>query len=165
MKLLISGLVVAVCTLAGFGRAAGLNRRVRQLDAALLLCEKLQSCLQYERRTSAELVSWLSGQESLRELTFLRRCAALLEERKPFPEAWRQSVEESGLAADDRGLLLQIGEILGGSRAESQLGELAVLRSLLEENRAASGAERQQKSRLYHSLGILGGLGLAILLW
>lgn len=165
MRLLLCGAAAACCILAGCWRAGALARRVRQLDAALLLCEKLRACLRYERRTTAELACWLAGQESLRPLDFLPRCAALLREKTPFPAAWRQSLEESGLAADDRALLLQIGGVLGGSRAEDQLGELSVLGGLLQESRDAAAAEQRQKGRLCHSLGILGGIGLAILLW
>ncbi len=70
MKLIMSVAVVGICALIGYERAAGLSGRVKWLNAALLMLEKVQACLKYEKMTTAELVEWLSEYESLKPLRF-----------------------------------------------------------------------------------------------
>lgn len=165
MKLIMSVAVVGICALIGYERAAGLSGRIKWLNAALLMLEKVQACLKYEKMTTAELVEWLSEYESLKPLRFLPVCRERSRTGLPFPEAWKEALKEERIPEDDRKMALQIGEVLGSTEAENQISELMVLRSLLEQNKQQAEEEKTQKSKLYHSLGVLSGIVLAIMIW
>lgn len=157
--------IIIVCILIGYEKAASLSNRVRWLNEVLLMIEKVQACLKYEKMTTAELIEWLSDYESLKELTFLPLCNQKISQGLSFPIAWRQALDEINSSEDDRKIVRQIGEVLGSTDAGNQISELAVIRSLIEQNKKLAEEEKAQKSKLYHSLGILSGIGLAILIW
>ncbi|MBS7175411.1 MAG: hypothetical protein KH056_04425, partial [Clostridiales bacterium] len=58
-----------------------------------------------------------------------------------------------------------VGEILGSTDAQNQISTLSMLREFMTQCQKEAEKERNEKGKLYHSLGILGGIGLAILIW
>ena len=97
-------------------------------------------------------------------LPFLKAAAADLQIDGDFHTAWRQGVKEqgeaSGLTAADRELLVHFGDGLGRTDVEGQLTNCRLYAERLEEARRDAAT----KSRLYVTLGVTGGIGLALLL-
>ena len=83
-----------------------------------------------------------------------------------FPQAWQQALEESNLpiTPEDRRILGQVGDLLGSFDAEGQLSQLAYCQTLLQQQYQQALTEKNTKSQLFRSLGVLSGVGICILL-
>jgi len=83
-------------------------------------------------------------------------------------EAWKQSLEEGkkrmSLAAEEYDILMRFGAQLGCTDKEGQKKYITLTLSQLKLQEAKAFEQRYKYERMYRSLGILGGLALAILL-
>lgn len=86
----------------------------------------------------------------------------------PFPDAWKQGLQETkqqmNLEQEDWSILSMIGGLLGSMDAKGQLNELTMVQSMLTQNLEAAKQSQTEKGKLYRSLGVLSGIGLAILM-
>lgn len=159
---------IVVCSAFGMGKSAAITRRAKELDAVLLMIQKMQSCLQYEKMTTIELLQMMAESSALEELSFLGHCVQEMKCGNAFPIAWKSALdlghEQSYLEAEDIQTLGLIGGVLGGADAQSQIGELSVIASLLEQCRDKAKEAQEEKGKLYRSLGVLSGLGIAVLI-
>lgn len=91
------------------------------------------------------------------------------DEEMPFAERWQRQIRDFPqkwrLTPQDMQLLDDFGARLGATDADGQLAHIAHYRDIfsarLEEARQASA----QKSKLYKTLGLFGGVSAALLLW
>lgn len=168
IKILLAVLVVGGCSAVGFGKSSSLSNRVHSLKQSLLMTEKMQACLQYERMTTPELIFLLSRMQSMERLIFLPVCYQMLTQGKPFPSSWKEALEQTyqqmNLEKEDRSTIALIGELLGSTDAQSQSEELGMIQSLLKQCLETAEQGQKEKGKLYRSLGILSGIGLAILM-
>lgn len=164
-KLTIAMILVISCAALGFWRASLLGIKVSRAKAMIVMVDKIQSCLRYERLTTAQLIETISRLDSLAVLPHLGVCCKSMEEGNPFPKAWSDSVKLAGYTEEEKQILRQVGEILGSTDAQNQISTLSMLREFMTQCQKEAEKERNEKGKLYHSLGILGGIGLAILIW
>lgn len=145
--------------------SSGLSGRVSELENAILFLEKTQTFLKYGQVPTEELLSRLSEQEKFQGLGFIKAALRLMQKGMPFPVAWKQALlEQRGgkLKPADRDILTGVGDILGGSDAESQISGLELTAELLRQNYKEALEEKNTGGKLYRSLGFLIGIGAAI---
>lgn len=168
MHLIAALLALCIGGFIGITKSKLLRSRVTELEEIMVMLEKIQTYLQYERLPTGDILQRLAKSESLSHLVFLPDCAARMQEAVPFPVLWKQCVERHAsfmsLTADDRQTLHMLGSVLGGSDAKSQLNGFALLDELTRQALTQAQESLSQKGKLYRSLGILGGVGIAILL-
>lgn len=91
-----------------------------------------------------------------------------MERGEDFRAAWNGAVKEkgkeSGLTGQDRELLAGFGEGLGRSDVEGQMANCDLYGGLLADRLEEARREAAAKQRLYLTLGVAGGLALALLL-
>ena len=105
----------------------------------------------------------LTQSGEFRRLTFLQAAATC--PSSEFHAVWRRETAHlpAELTERDRDLICQFGENLGASDVAGQLALCEEYGGRLEEQRVQARAEQSEKSRLYGSLGLLGGLAAALL--
>ena len=115
-----------------------------------------------------ELLAAAASSPEFQSLPFLKAAAADLQIDGDFHTAWRQGVKEqgeaSGLTAADRELLVHFGDGLGRTDVEGQLPNCRLYAEQLGERLGEARRDAATKSRLYVTLGVTGGIGLALLL-
>ena len=84
-----------------------------------------------------------------------------------FSSAWAQAVDNSGEPLDppERRLLSSVGDILGTSDLDTQLGQLGLLIEQLDAILSEARVSCEKNRRLSATLGSLLGLSLAVILF
>ena len=158
-------LLVYCTTSLGLSAAAGLGRRVRELELSLAVVAGLAGELQYSLAPPSQAVERLAARPSLGRMGYLGDCASLCRQGTPFPRAWKTALGRArgALLPEDLGPLAELGETLGQCDLAGQLASLdradRLLRCQLEEARA----QRLGRGKLYRTMGVLSGVFLAIL--
>lgn len=154
----------------GFWMSAQYRQRLRLLEQLRQMIFLLKGQIIYANATLEE--GFLAvGERTEGELAKLfLRAARQMESRPgdPFAHIWREAVE--GLEKDlpftkeDRQALSSLGEHLGFLDREMQERNLLLYLEQLDLTMEELRAHREERCRLYSSLGIMGGMFLAILL-
>ena len=152
----------------GLMKSAEFGGRVKQLEAILSMIQDMATQIRYRALPLSDLIGHMAEQKELECLPFLKQCAKRCEEGIPFPKAWEQSVEQQGkrpyLKEKDLSILYAFGNGLGTTDVEGQLANCRLHSKLVEESLQHARAERDGMGRLYSTLGILAGIGAAIVL-
>lgn len=141
---------------------------MRQLEAAVSFINYVSTRIRYSAAPIDEMIEQAAQMEELRSLPFLKICANKCREGIAFPTAWNQSMEEQkrglSLKTHDMEMLHAFGTGLGTTDVEGQTAHCALYRGLLEEALQTARAEKETYGRLTASLGVLAGIGTAVLL-
>lgn len=163
---LVGCLLLLLCTSGcGFLASWRLHRRVAQLEWYQRLLQALRCQLDYSLGEVDQLLLQLSQREELSSQgllpAYLRQPAAV-----PFPQRWRGAVEQQQweLTNQETQLVLSLGETLGAYDLQSQQQALDALEARVQRQLQLAGEERDSRSRLYNTLGILLGLMLCLVL-
>lgn len=93
----------------------------------------------------------------------------MADQGQPPVEAWHRAVagagESDALTDRDCELLLHFGEGLGKSDVEGQLAHCAAFEELFADRLQSTRQELSVKGKLYSTLGMIGGAGLALMLY
>ena len=83
-----------------------------------------------------------------------------------FREEWKRSISARmrRLSETEKGLLLAFADPMGTTDLAGQTEHCRLYAKRFEECRTAAVASATEKKRLYPALGLLGGVGLALLL-
>lgn len=119
------------------------------------------------RFSAAPTQTWLrqlSQSGEFRRLTFLAAAATC--PPSEVRAVWRRETARlpAELSEQDRQLIRQFGESLGTSDIAGQVAMCEEYGKRLEEQREEARAQQREKSHLYGTLGLLGGLGAALLI-
>lgn len=101
-------------------------------------------------------------------MEFLRAAAGRLDGDGDCHAAWQYGIAQygraAGLTSADRELLLHFGEELGRTDVEGQVENCQNCAAQLAQRLDTARQEAAAKHRLYLTLGVTGGLALALLL-
>lgn len=170
------GVVFIVSGAAGYGMwlARQYGRRLAQLEQLRQMIFLLKGQILYANAPVPEALEVVGRrtQGILSEL-FLSTAERIGEQQgEPFAELWKNQVEQLNkqgkedfaLAASDRQSLAALGEHLGFLDREMQERTLLLYLEQLDLQIGELRGHKQEKCRLYTSLGVMGGMFLAILL-
>lgn len=154
----------------GFWMSARYRQRLKTLEQLRQMIFLLKGQILYANATLEEAFLAV-GERTEGELAKLfLRAAKQMESRPgdPFVHIWREAVEGIGkdlpLHKTDRQSLAALGEHLGFLDREMQERNLLLYLEQLDLTMEELRAHREERCRLYSSLGIMGGMFLAILL-
>lgn len=151
-------LLAAACAGIGLAESRKLSDREKQLEGFLRFLTAAQAEIRYSFLPVGEVV--ISHRHSI---PLLEACARLLEEGKPFQQAWKQASQTAG--RKDAGFFQAFGRELGTTDMEGQMSHLQLYRELTAARLKEASGDREKKGRLYRQLGIFGGIALALVLW
>jgi len=112
--------------------------------------------IRYRALPLGELFGALCGGEFLDAVTE----SAALNKR----EAWSAAADKFPALKEEREILMSIGSSLGNSDAAGQAAMLELNKELLSARLAEAADAAARKGAMYRSVGVLSGLGLAIII-
>lgn len=150
--------------MTGIFAASGLLKRVLTLETVIRLYQYLYDRLKFLQPSVGSLISQAAVCAEFKDLTFLPACGESLRRGESFPESWKTAVEAfPELKREEKTVMLSLGDILGASDLESQLSAIEYGKALLETRLETAREYAGKHKKLYRTLGILAGLGIAIL--
>ncbi len=162
----ILGLIMlfVMCCLLGIIKSLKFTRSEQELKDIILMLDKLKTQIEYSHDTVKEIMQSLS--EDFPKLSFLKDTYNLMCDKYSFKTAWTRAIKERGLSLkrDDIQLVCKLGDIIGAYDAQTQIKEIKVTEKFLNASLNAYTQETKEKSRLYQSLGVLGGLMLVMII-
>lgn len=164
IKICGMALVVLCCSMAGISAASGLSRRVAAIENIIRLCQHLRDRLKYMRPSVAMLVGQAAASPEFEELEFLSQCDRRMREGEIFAESWRSSVRGSSalIGRDAADIVGSLADVLGASDLESQLSALDYGIATLESRLCDAREYSARHQKLYRTLGVLAGFGIAV---
>lgn len=154
----------------GFWLSGRYRQRLKTLEQLRQMMFLLKGQILYVNATLEEAFLAV-GERTKGELAELfLRAAKQMESRPgdPFVRIWKEAVEDMGadlpLDRTDRQSLAALGEHLGFLDREMQERNLLLYLEQLDLTMDELRTHREERCRLYSSLGIMGGMFLAILL-
>lgn len=158
-------LVVAACAALGFLKSAELKKRKTSIMNIRTALTALESEIVF---SSYYLKHALLHIEKMCECGGIFAETADNIEEMGVAGAWRKAVSGSrkklGLKESDAEILLGFGENLGKSAREQQSKNIKHIQALLECAQKEADEEYKKSARLYRSMGILGGIFIAVIL-
>lgn len=120
--------------------------------------------IRYQGRDLNESVALAAERQSFSQLSFLKKCAPMLQDT-PFPQAWERSVSDWKCALEEGDLihLKSLSGVLGACDVQGQLSALERIQSEFTHSLETTAVQLETKGRMFRSLGILGGIAVAVI--
>lgn len=161
-KLLCVILGIGIAALLGYSESARLKLRVHTLERLLRFFQQMEEEIRY---TACPIHVLLEQHQE--EIPFLSDCKTEMEQGASFWDSWRSAISwwqsESGLTQEDVRYLLEFGAAFGGLDKEGQLSGVQLTIRRLDQQREAAEENSRTKGKLFRSLGVLCGAGIALL--
>lgn len=146
-----------------------MSRRVAAFEQLERLLSFLETQIRYSAASIRDILVSAHRSGEYKALLFLEDVVQRLEEGEKPDDVWETAIDNRGGAcgftAADCHLLADFGHQLGKSDIEGQLAHCETYRHLFDNRLEAAREEFQSKGKLYIVLGILSGLGIALLLY
>lgn len=170
MRYLLALLLFGICCFVGFAKAKSLKRRLDVVESFLLDIKQLSILMQYKRTPIASLVKDLDGSALS---PFWEAFLARLTRGGPIADAWKATLDHMRegdgdffyLADEETRVLHDFGDSLGTSDFTAQKANIEMALARLTVQAETLKREASQKGKIYRSLGMLGGLAAAIIVW
>lgn len=170
VKLTGAILVIASCSFLGFYFSLELKTRIDDLKELKKIIILLRGDIQYANTPLPEAVQALSKRHKGKYKMFLKNISSRLLELngKSFAEIWKEGVArdllESSLSKEDFELINQLGESIGYLDKKMQINTLDLYLEEIEEIIEDLSQTVKEKTHMYNSLGIMGGIFIIIIL-
>lgn len=150
---------------AGWYAAMGLQRTRTAAECLSRMLREMAVQMEFRALSMQELLERLAQESSYGMFRFPAAAAQRMAQGDSVCQAWQTGLtQDKAVPESMRRILLPLGEELGASDLAGQAETLEQYRMQLEPYTAAVAERCQRLQRLYVSMGVLGGLLLAILL-
>ena len=161
-------MLAAVCLLTGMTLCAQVHKRIRELDCFVRLFTVMDTQIAYALQPTDALLRHLCSTAEFADFSFVFFLNDAFAKGNPFTSAWKEALKEYGarsaLKATDMDLLSAFGDGFGTTDKNGQTANCAYYISRLTELSGELKRNEKTATRLYLTLGTLGGLFLTILL-
>ena len=165
MKFLGICLLLGAGTLAGMQLSKRLWERVLTLREIRELLERFSGELRFKRTPTGQLLREAAADPGFQRLSFLKKAAERFDGREPVFFVWEQALKAGKIpsGSPEGEILREMGRTLGASDRDSQLAAFALLSERMDGILLTETSRAEREGKLCRSLGILGGLFLAVL--
>ncbi len=157
-------LIMAACALAGFIAAGRAARRVASLGGTIAFLRLYVVELGCSRSPTDELIR--STAEISGAPAFTARYRLLADAGASVPDAWRRAVTECRerlcLERKEARIIAGLGDVFGRYDAQGQIRAIEACTAQLESLLEQAKLNREQKTPVYRTLGVLAGIAAAI---
>ena len=158
------------CTLAGFSGAAKLKNRAEGIIELLEGVLRISMLMQYHAQPLSHIISQLRQQ---RDSVLWKELDDALQKNQTFKDAWSEAIQLAqqqdprftALKQPELSAMQALSYELGRSDLITQQKHLKLAEALLQESYDTALALKNQKERIYRSLGIAAGIAGAIIIW
>lgn len=170
LKLVTSSIIIGCSTFIGFEFAKKHVLRTRQLRELQGALSRLESeILHYMTPLPEALVRIGTTMDGVIGDLFCSTGQMLSEKRNMITsQAWRNTLDrlkdQLSLNEEEYDILYRFGDQLGGSYGQGQSKYIGLTLTQLYQQEIKAQECRQKYERMYKSLGLLGGIALAVLL-
>lgn len=169
-KIIGALLIISATSLWGVRMANGFKDEYRQIQYIQKILWQIKSRIGYTRADLGEV--FLQVARELREpyKSWLMDISLELERNdgRLIAQVWREQTKEklssSGLPEIEIQRMAQVGDCMGSADIELQMKNLELYISELEQSMNEMRPEIQEKVRVYHWLGVTGGVFISVLL-
>lgn len=163
-NLILSMTALVISVLTGIVFSLRLQKKETILRKLILFTEEMSVHIRYQALEIPVLLWNMSQQSEYAELEFLAKTAEMSGENGDFHRAWEKNADEiPHLSQSEREIVKSIGNGLGRTDTEGQISMLALNSTLLKEKYEKAHEEYTRKGKMYRSVGVLAGIGLAIM--
>ena len=166
IKIIGSILIIISSTAFGMTAASKLTARVTELELIIKMIEEIKTRIQYNRSTVLELFDSMNHQGDYSSLYFLNDIVMFLK-NNPINNnllSFEFKNDKTFLSKKDQALLISSLKELGTMDIEGQLSSLTLYKIRFDEQLTLARQEQNKKGKLYRTLGILCGIGIAIVI-
>lgn len=169
IKWLGIGFVILGSTAMGMVMSGDLEKRVRQLKELRKMLVMIQGEIRYANAPLSEAFHHVGRRVPAPFQEFLEHVACQMEEYRGevfsdiFARNVRIDLAGTALKKEDKEQLLRLGENLGYLDGQMQMNSIELYLHQLNETCEEASQEVRNKSKVYHCLGVMGGLFLAII--
>lgn len=165
IKLLLSALIIYICTYLGICKAKSYEIREKELKKIKNALNFFRSKIEFTQEPVKEIFMQISKVIYENKTNIFLNCACNLE-KEIADIAWNRAVEETSenIKKEDKEILKMFGKLLGKTDKNGQISEIEVTQSFLEKQIQNAEFEKNKNSKLYKSLGTLFGIGIVIIL-
>ena len=167
-KLIATVMIAAGFALGGRHLAVLQKKRVSFLESIILMISTAETQLKYACLPVSDLLKIFNENTALSELEFIRSCREKVCFGEPFPDAWRESIENEAefcrLLGNSAKNLVSMGSELGSTDLDGQLSCCGYYKNLFEADLEEQREKSEKYSRLFPSMGLLLGISAAILI-
>ena len=158
-------LISVSCIAWGAVKSMECSKRINSLEAAREMLMTLTQRLSFTLASTKQLLHELAVCGRFKKCKYLYSVLELCE-NTDLENAWKTAVKQSEQAFEeaDIELLCTVGSILGKSDLQTQQGQLEMLMQQIDGAVKSAKEQREQKQKLYLTLGTLGGIMAAIIL-
>jgi Stage III sporulation protein AB (spore_III_AB). len=163
-------LIVASCSMGGALYSNIYINRLENLKAFSICLEMLRSEIAYTHMTLSEASSIIGQKTDGPVADIFTEFACILNLKKGYTahlaweEALNKNLEWLDFNDEEIELIKTLGDVIGTSDTVNQEKSLTLLSKQLDMLVEKAAAEKDKNVKMYRNLGLLGGLGLAILL-
>ncbi|MGI6537393.1 MAG: hypothetical protein ACOX22_03480 [Caldicoprobacterales bacterium] len=169
VKILNSFVIVIASTLLGRELANKYVNRVNELSALQVALSRLETEIEhYASRLPEAMIRIGNSIGGTAGKLFYIAGQSLTEKSSTLSEVWNTSLDlmkpEWSLRQEDSKILRRFGDQLGNSDREGQIRFIRLTLAQLHDEEVKARAAREKYDKMYRSLGLLGGIALAIIL-
>ncbi len=162
---IVGGCIIVICGfLLGNYYAGRLKKRCATLQAFIGAVVRMQNTIAFTAAPIQELYEELAQEDDEAGQFFARLCASKSLQKAP-EKAWNKTLLEcTSLLKEDKEILRQMGQMLGGSDCSSQINQLALCRTQLEQQLDGARSVASSNMKLARGLGVFGGIFVVLVL-
>lgn len=163
-------LILLSATAMGISRSYELTCGLRALEEFMQMTLYLKGEIRYKNASLSDALTGVSMKMSGLYGAFLKKTAKDIKDQRSisFGLLYRENAEnffdELPLSKEERERICSLGDHLGYLDRQVQIGELELFEKELEDIIRTRRRELPEKKKVYHSLGVLLGILLAVLL-
>lgn len=165
IKLIISVLIVYICTYLGIYKAKSYEIREKELKKLKNAFSFFRSKIEFTYEPIKDIFMQISKViYDSKNNVFFKYVEYL--ENKTAENAWIMAVENGtyNIKKEDKEILKMFGKLLGKTDKNGQISEIELTQEFLEKQIENAEFEKDKNSKLYKSLGTLLGIGIIIIL-
>lgn len=165
LKFFICIAIILICAYLGFEKARTYEIRSIELQKIKNGFSFFKSKVEFTYEPIKDILDEISKTVYLGEENIFGNTNKYLKDYD-VSKAWRKAVdEEKKINNEDKEVLKQFGKLLGKTDKNGQISEINLSLNFTQSQIEKAEYAKIKNTKLYKSLGVISGLGIAIILW